>query len=181
MAQPPGARLIYVEMHSDDPHARIDRVVDGSKLPACVTPCRKWLRTDEVYVIEGDGVRSTSKFQLPDDRNAVTLDVEAGSSARLGGGAALMLGGGIVGYIGIFVVEAGAVSNINGNGDGDNAIRVGGVMLVGGAVALIAGLYMVVTTTTKVTSSTGSTFTREEARPAPRRKWIALTPRGLEF
>ena len=177
----PGARLVYVELRSDDPRVRIDRVVGGARVAVCFTPCRKMLETNSLYIIAGDGVRSTSQFMLPDDRNAVTLDVQAGSTARVAGGAVL-IGAGIVStYIGALLWEVGAFSQLSDNSTNrrTNATQVGETMVIVGIPAALVGLYLVVTSHTSVNSSTGSTFTRA---PPPRHRFpIALTPRGLEF
>ena len=50
-----------------------------------------------------------------------------------------------------------------------------------GIPAALIGLYLTITTHTSVTSSTGSTFTQDDAAARASRPWIALTPRGLEF
>ena len=179
---PPPPRWVFVDLNSDDPRARIDRVVGGNRIPACYAPCRKMLDTASVYVIEGDGVRATSQFALPDDRDKVTLDVKAGSSARFAGGIILLAGGVAVAYLGSVVWELGKIGSIDG-GANNNAVHTGVTMMLIGLPAAILGLYLTVSTHTSVTSSTGSTFTQEVPR-APRpghRPWIALTPRGLEF
>src|SRR4029077_1973154 len=66
----PGGRLVYVELRSDDPRTRIDRVVGGARVPACFAPCQKMLETNSLYVIEGDGICATSQFMLLGDRGA---------------------------------------------------------------------------------------------------------------
>jgi hypothetical protein len=139
------------------------------------------LDANSVYIIEGDGVRATSKFELPDNRDSVVLDVQAGSTARLAGGAILSGLGLVTAYIGLIVWEAGVVGNINpgSTNDGARATRVGETMVLIGLPVALLGVYLAVTTHTTVTSSSGSTFTRE----TPTRRWprLALTPRGLEF
>lgn len=177
---PPAPRWVAVDVRSDDPRVRIDRVVGDSRVPVCSTPCRKMLDTGSIYVIEGDGVRATRQFVLPDDRNAVTLDVQAGSSARFATGVILVGAGVVVSYVGALVWEAGTLSDL-GSSSHTNAARTGGTMVLVGVPAALIGLYLTVTTHTSVSSSTGATFTLD-APPQPRRRpWIALTPRGLEF
>ncbi len=167
-------------MNSDDPRVRIDRVIGGNRVPACYAPCRKMLDTGSIYVIEGDGVRATSQFVLPDDRDKVTLDVQAGSSARFAGGVILLAAGVAAGYIGALVWEAGKVSELDSPSSSNSSVRAGETLLLIGLPAALLGLYLTVSTHTTVNSSTGSTFTQET--PSPRhRPWIALTPRGLEF
>jgi hypothetical protein len=171
-------------MSSDDPRTRLDRVVAGAgSVPVCFAPCNKMLETNSLYIIQGDGVRATTRFMLPDDRDEVTLDVQAGSTARVAGGAILLGAGLISAYIGALVWSAGSISNTNGfdqPGSGNNAISVGRTMVVVGLGGAAVGLYLALSSHTTVNSSTGSTFTRDTTRP---RAWplLALTPRGLEF
>jgi len=179
---PPVPRWVFVELNSDDPRARIDRVIGNNRVPACYAPCRKMLDTTSIYVIGGDGVRTTSQFVLPDDRDKVTLDVQAGSSARMAGGIVLLGAGVVVSYLGLPVWEAGQISQIDssGNSSSNGTVRTGETMVLVGVPAVILGLYLTITTHTTVNSSTGSTFTQDAPRPR-KRPWIALTARGLEF
>jgi hypothetical protein len=174
---------VYVDLRADDPHVRIDRLVGSLTTPICTAPCRRLLPRDGIYVIQGDGVPATSHFELPADRQQVTLDVRAGSSGRRVAGGALIAVGVVVGYIGVLAVEASTLSNSFNNSpsagtQGPSAWSV--ALLGGGLVATLAGVYLCVTTHTTVVSSTGNTFT---VAPSPPRKQprVALTPRGLEF
>jgi hypothetical protein len=136
-----------------------------------------------VYVITGEGVRATSQFVLPDDRDRVVLDVKPGSSGNVVFGAVAMGAGLISAYIGLVFVAA---SELNMNSDPyyqENrntgpGKTVGGVMIVGGLIAGIVGFYYVLTTKTEVTSSTGARFSET---PVPKRSRFAFTARGLEF
>ena len=167
---------------------RIDRYVDGvGQFPVCLAPCRKLLRTDDVYIIDGEGVRTTSRFQLPTDRGSVLLDVKAGSSSKSGTGALFIGLGGALAYVGLIVLEASTVSSAadNLNGTPSSSSQSGQLIGIGlgiGGIALgITGIMMMSSSHTTVVSSTGSVFT-ENARPVSRRRHaVALTPRGLEF
>jgi hypothetical protein len=180
--------MIYVELKTDNPHVRIDRFVDGvGQVPVCVPPCRKLLRTDDVYIIDGEGVRTTSRFQLPTDRGSLLLDVKAGSSSKSSSGALFIGLGGALAYIGLIVLEANtgstAADNLNGTrSSSDQSGQLIGIGLGLGGIALgITGIMMISSSHTTVVSSTGSIFT-ENAPPAPRKRHaVALTPRGLEF
>jgi hypothetical protein len=176
---PPPPRWVLVELNSDDPRVRIDRVIGNNRVPACYAPCGKMLDTGSVYVIGGDGVRATSQFVLPDDRDKVTLDVQAGSSARMAGGIILMGGGIASAYLGFLVWELGKISEFDSTSS-NNGTRTGATMMLIGIPAAVLGLYLTITTHTTVNSSTGSTFTQEMTRPR-KRPWIAFTARGLEF
>ena len=185
----PGPSGVYVELEADNPNTRIDRVVEGVTIPVCLAPCRRVLDRNNIYVIGGDGVRSTSHFALPDNHDRVTLRVKAGSSSQLAGGAALIAVGGAVGYAGLFLWELSLVStsvaNVNGNANmtaprGNAGLGLG-LMAVGLAVGAI-GVYLALTARTTVSSSTGATFS--ETPPVRRKRPffdLALTPRGIEF
>ena len=175
--------MIQVELQADAPGVRLERVgVDGRTTPLCFAPCHRLLPRSSLYVVGGDGIQSTSQFLLPGDRSQVTLNVRAGSTVRRGAGGALLLAGVIVGYLGLAFAEAGLLSS-DADGSGkrsfNSAEAVGGVMMLGGLVASIGGLVMVLSSSTKVSSSTGSTFTKDE-RPRTR-PVVALTPGGLVF
>jgi len=183
---PPPPRWVLVELNSDDPRVRIDRVIGNSRVPVCYAPCGKMLDTGSVYVIEGDGVRATSQFVLPDDRDKVTLDVQAGSSARVAGGVILLGAGAASAYLGFLVWELGKISEFGSttSSSSNDRVRTGAVMMLIGIPAAVVGLILTITTHTTVNSSTGSTFTQETTHPG-KRPWIAftphLTPFGLEF
>ena len=183
-AAPPPPRWVFVEVNSDDPRVRIDRVIGNNRVPACYAPCRKVLDTGSVYVIEGDGVRATSQFVLPDDRDKVTLDVQAGSTARMAGGIILVGAGVASTYLGFLIWEVGKFSEFEASSSSNSGVRTGETMMLIGIPAALLGLYLTISTHTTVNSSTGSTFTQDTPHPR-KRSWLALTPRltpfGLEF
>jgi hypothetical protein len=179
---------VFVEIRSDNPSVRIDRVVGGQYAPVCLAPCRRWLPRSEVYVINGEGVRSTGQFMLPDDRQQVTLEVHAGSSSQLTWGVVLVCGGLAAGYLGLALIDAGVLDNtassFNGsNSSGNGTIAVGSALLLSGLVAAGIGFFVAVTSHTTVVSSTGNSFSWAPEAPAHagKRPRIAITPRGLEF
>ena len=187
MPNPYGAGGVYLEVKTSSPHVRIDRVLaPGNTVPVCFAPCRKVLPRNYIYVIGGEGVRSTSQFMLPDDRDRVTLDVKAGSTwGALGGG--VLLGGGIVvAYVGLLLLLAGTATSAasdpysTSSSNSGSLKTAGGVMLGGGILAGLLGLYLVSDSHTTVKSSTGSEFSNAPAPPKKRARF-ALTPRGLEF
>lgn len=175
---------VFVEVKSASRPVRLDRVISpGMTVPVCVSPCRQVLPRNSVYVITGDGVRTTSQFVLPDDRNRVVLDVKPGSSGNVVFGA-VAAGAGLVSmYVGLVFVAASefkeaSYSYNERERDTGPGKTVGGVMLVGGLLAGIVGLYYLLSTKTEVTSSTGAHFSET---PAPKRSRLALTARGLAF
>jgi hypothetical protein len=175
--------MIYVDLEGDNPNVRIDRLVGNLTVPVCLAPCRRPLPRDGIYVIQGDGVPATSRFQLPDDRQQVTLDVHAGSSGRRMAGATLIVAGVVAAYAGLLVADANSASSIfdtssSGAARGSSSWPL--VLLGGGVVATLAGVYLCLKTHTTVVSSTGNTFTVVPSAPG-RHPRFALTPRGLEF
>jgi hypothetical protein len=181
---PPAApATIYVDLKADNPNVRLDRMAGNFTVPVCLAPCRRPLPRDGIYVIQGDGVPATSRFQLPDDRQQVTLDVHAGSSGRTIAGATLIVAGVVAAYAGLLVADANSLSNSSetsssGGVRGPSSWALG--LLGGGLVATLAGVYLCVTTHTTVVSSTGNTFTVAPSAPGKHPRF-ALTPRGLEF
>lgn len=175
---------VFVEIKSSSRPVRLDRVIaPGMTAPVCVSPCRQVLPRNSVYVITGDGVRTTSQFVLPDDRDRVLLDVKPGSSGDVVFGAVAAGAGLISMYLGLIFLAA---SELNENSeysyqeshDTGPGKTAGGVMLVGGLIAGIVGLCYIFGSKTEVTSSTGARFTET---PAPKRSRFALSARGLEF
>jgi hypothetical protein len=182
---PAAAGGVYVELRSSSRSVRIDRVLSpGNTFPVCFAPCRQVLPRDGVYVIAGEGVRVTSQFVLPDDRDRVVLDVNPGSSGQLVGGVVLAGGGLLTAYLGLLVLAASSLQGFGGDSTAPTnsgpGRTVGGSMMVGGLLAGLLGLYFIFDSKTKVSSSTGSQFTNAPA-PAPKHGRFALTARGLEF
>jgi hypothetical protein len=180
----PDAGGVYVEIRTTSPNVRIDRMMGDYAVPVCFAPCRQVLPRNSLYVVTGDGVRQTSRFMLPDGRAQLLLDVDAGSSARATGGAVLAGIGGVAAYIALLAVQtAQNVTFSNGTvttNQPDNTVQA--VVIVSGLAAVAAGVYMVLTARTTVTTSSGVTFTDvAPPRPARRRPALALTARGLEF
>jgi hypothetical protein len=173
---PPTWPGVYVELHADNPHVRIDRVIDGGDaLPVCATPCSRVLDRTILYIIEGDGVTPTSRFVLPHDRSRVTLDVHAGAWGQERLGRALAIGGSLFAFLGLTVV-----GNRLFNNDGQTHPGIGLIMLAIGIPVALTGLYLSSSARTSVASSSGATFS--DARPAARKRpLVALTARGLEF
>ena len=87
---------VFVELRADAPGVRIDRYVgdDSARIAVCSAPCRRVLPRDGRYVIDGVGIRTTSRFSLPEDQRQLILDVKAGSAAQNVGGAFLIVGRG---------------------------------------------------------------------------------------
>lgn len=105
---------VFVEIRSPSRPVRIDRVIaPGMTMPVCSSPCRQVLPRNSVYVITGDGVRPTSQFVLPDDRDRVLLDVKPGSSGDVMFGA-VAAGAGLTSmYLGLIFLAASELNDVN--------------------------------------------------------------------
>jgi hypothetical protein len=179
--QTPGG--VFVEVKSSSRPVRIDRVLGpGMTVPVCVSPCNQVLPRDGVYLITGDGVRPTSAFALPADRDRVVFDVHPGSSANATVGKVAAGGGLLSILVGLLIVLK---SDLNSLGSDSEESRnkgpgkmAGGLMMLGGLMVEIVGVCLMVGSKTEVTSSAGAHFTET---PAPKRSRFALTARGLEF
>jgi len=171
---PPGG--VFVELRSDDPHARIDQISpDGRSVPACVAPCRRVLWRNITYVVQTDQAPPTSAFLLPDRTDHLTLDVHAGSQLRRNVGMALVAAGGVAALFGLTRANQTGSSSSNNH----SSIELLGL----GAAGAIAGVVLVRMGNTSVTSSTGATFSERDRRgtKACATPAIALTPQGLVF
>jgi hypothetical protein len=172
---------VFVELRVDAPGVRIDRYEsDGERVAVCSAPCQRVLPRDGLYVIDGPGIRTTSRFSLPEDRRQLILDVKAGSAAQNVGGA-FLIGGGVVTLF--FALFAGLPPGPDAPVE-SSASTIGGgtreALLVGGGLAVALGAILSLTSKTTVTSSSGATFTRARVTRGPRAS-IAVTPHGLEF
>lgn len=175
---------VFVEIRSHSRPVRLDRVISpGMTLPVCTSPCRKVLPRNSVYVISGDGVRTTSRFVLPDDRDRVVLDVKPGSSGDVVFGV-LAAGAGLISmYVGLIFVAASELHESSDpyyqeRHDKGPGKTTGAIMMVGGLIAGIVGLYYIFSSDTEVSSSTGARFSET---PTSKRSRFAFTARGLEF
>jgi len=171
---------VYVEVRTSSRHVRIERVISpGHTMTVCFAPCRQILPRNSVYVIGGNGVRETSQFVLPDDRDRVTLDVKTGSTGQAAGGALLLGAGLLAAVIGGALLLRGDSSSTGRSMS--RSLTAGGFFLIGGGIVSgLLGVYLLSDAQTTVSSSTGTHFS---GTPVPRQKHgrVALTWRGLEF
>jgi hypothetical protein len=175
---------VEVQLHTDAPDVRIDRIVDGVAVPACVAPCGRVLPRDGVYVIDGPGVPRTQPFTLSASSGArTTLDVRAGSNLRHQVGVGAIAVGGVAflgGAAALAVVGFHDLATLGEDVPRDPwPGRLTAVML-GGVPVFVVGLVLALSSSTVVTTGNGVTFSLgPSGRP---RAWkLALTPRGLEF
>lgn len=182
-ANPYSMGAVYVEIKTSRP-VRIERVISpGTTVPVCLSPCRQVLPRNSVYVITGEGVRTTSQFVLPDDRDRLLLDVNPGSTSQAVLGGVLVGAGLITAYLGLIAVAASGIQsdaaqlNDSSSNNSTNTRQVGVGLLVGGGLAGLIGLYLLLDSKTLVKSSTGSQFSQS---PAHKHRF-AFTARGIEF
>jgi hypothetical protein len=173
----PSADEVYVELNTNDPRVRIDRVTAGGlTVPVCLAPCRQTLDRRSTYVIQGDRIVATSPFTLPDDRERVLLTVRPGYYWQRGLGM-LCLGLGLaamtVGYI-MTPHNPREGEPVNSAAQWSLLVGLTGMGVAVGGFSLIAG------TKTWVESSTGRSFAGAPSA-RPRRSAVTLTARGLEF
>jgi hypothetical protein len=170
---------VYVEIKSASRPVRIDRVMaQGMTVPVCLSPCRQVLPRDGVYIITGDGVRSTSPFVLPIDRDQLVLEVTPGLSATAAVGIGATGGGLLSLFVGFGMALKDVVSWDGNAADPDKSPTKAELMMMGGLVVALFGVGLILASKTRVTSSTGAQFTET---PPPKPSRFALTARGLEF
>ncbi len=168
---------VHVDLEANDARVRIDELhPDGTTTPVCVAPCAKVLSRSSLYVIQGDGMPSTTPFTLPEDRRDLFLSVSAGSNAKRRFGIAAMAVGLPAMVVAFMFSPADAPP--------EEQRRVGAwpaLLGLGSLVLTGVGAWLWWKGGTRVASSTGHSFT--SAPPAVRRRYpaLALTARGLEF
>src|SRR6185369_4340479 len=113
---------------------------------ACFTPCRDVLDLDATYVIEGEGIPASPPFLLPDDTDAIRLDVQAGSLRRTWLGTGLAAFGGVAVAWGLSTViraRASGVKPLPGQPDPyDEDAKIGSIVIGVGVVSLFTGLVL---------------------------------------
>lgn len=177
---------VLVVVRSDNPSVRLDRAEEANH-PAeeqCTTPCRVVLPRGHQYMITGPGIQSSSRFELPDDRDRLTLDVKAGSSRARAGAIALLLTGGALAVIGYVSGLGSPLQGFNGVDPQPNSSRSHdyeiGFLIVGVALEA-AGVIGILLTRTVVTTDKGTTFSEQPPRRPGKQPRLTLTPRGLAF
>ncbi len=150
-------RTVHIEFNVDDDRAELQRLDEDQWIAVCPGPCSVDGPADAVYRIGGNGVRRSTPFRLPEDERDVPVTAEAGSTSTTVWGAVLAIGGGSLALtIGLPVLAIGFVANgDDSSGDGTAGvgpplIEAGAVMTVGGVIAGVAGLIMVLNNRTHV-------------------------------
>ena len=168
---------VRVDITADNPAVRLIRVDGDRETDICAAPCGVVVPRKAEYQLAGEGIVRTSRFTLPDNRPDLHLYVDAGSASRRTAGIVL----GVAGY-GMFVA-ADLFLEVEGKGNTQTLsshTRNVGLALVGSGLVLgTVGLVLILTTRTRVATSSGVTFSHLSR--SGRRTAIRLTPAGLEF
>jgi hypothetical protein len=184
------ARARFDVDHAD---ATLESRIDGERddwLTLCTGPCDVEADPEHQYRVAGPGIRASRPFQLPRDRANVTITPEIGTTGRQTAGGVLAIGGGSLALVGLPTLLAGLLlRGVSADSTtteseaqdvretGTTVAVVGGVMLVGGLVAGVVGLNMLLDsrTTVKVSRrSDGSLY-------VPFASGVAFEPRGFVF
>jgi hypothetical protein len=175
---------VEIELRANAPAVRIDRLVDGVAVPACVAPCVCVLPRDGTYVIDGPGVRPTKPFMLAPNRYArTTLDVRAGSNLRFGAGVGATAAGALAflgGSVAMVVVGFHDLATRPDDAPPDPWMRRLLVTSLVGIPVILTGVVLVLTSPTRVTTSNDVSFSLHSPQRIRARR-LVLTPRGLEF
>jgi hypothetical protein len=154
---PPDPDTVMVNLRADSDDVRVVRLDGDRQTPVCAPPCQTALPRVGLYRIAGEGVPPSARFVLP-DAPEVTLDVHAGSATQRAVGAG-------IGVAGITTLVLGGLYGIGDaitegpSSSADSRFRT--VMLAADLLGLtlgLAGLIIVWTSATTVSSSTGAHF-----------------------
>ena len=155
-----GTPGVQVDIRSDSPSATLKQVVEttGSDQLACTPPCGRWLPRDALYRISGDGVRDSVRFRLPENGKRTTLVVQTGSSARHGAGWGLIAAGGAASVAGFVILMNGWGATGPDSPDKMAELArwethwkpIGEILSFGGVAAVATGIYLIVTSRTRV-------------------------------
>lgn len=169
------AETTQVEIVSDNPNATLHQVVAQTVIvttygsgvgmmfkQVCRAPCRKTLPRDAEYFIAGPGITGSSRFALPEGERTV-LRVDAGSSGARMGGYFLLAGG--VGLAMWGILSATLLSkdydSTSGEYKTDSSKATTGYVLAGaGVLAMVGGIYLMVSSGTRVTTADGMVLAR---------------------
>lgn len=135
----------------------------------CDVPCRRTLDPSFEYRISGLSAVDSRPFHLPEGQTHVRVNADVGSIPVRVGGLVLTPVGGVALGLGLLTTLAASVLD---NAEGTN---LGVAVSAGGAVALGAGIAMIVGSRTKVTVNP------VEGPALQLTKGVSLTARGLVF
>jgi hypothetical protein len=182
---------VYVTLDTNEPSAALFRQIPSERRvdaqggfhgnlgltfeskQVCVAPCGVSVPAGSTLAVGGLGFRQSRPFVLTGENPSVKVNAQVGTENAFIGGIFLGAGGGLVGLVGLGLLPAGFVLDNNG-------LKIaGGVMLVGGAVALVSGIMMAAGSETKITLLPSGGSPRASA--PRRRSLVRLSPAGLVF
>jgi hypothetical protein len=143
---PPPASDVWVHLEASDGIVlQQDRTNDDDWQTVCAAPCDRQLPTNFYYRVTGGGIKSSADFALhapQGTREKLTVDGASKSAFVLG--IVGLVGGLVVGYLGLVVVDVGASESVLGEGNSSGTTGAGLAMMGIGAVAAIGGLILVI-------------------------------------
>jgi hypothetical protein len=178
----PSDATVYVNIRSANPNLRLYRIIGGAPSAVCAGSCRQRLDAHASYMIQGDGIRPTPTFRLPDSQQQVTLDVNTGSARWYKGGIALIVVGGAVSFADYIVATLLVPYNTETPSAASSAPSRTTIAIQASALA-IAGIglcLLLANHTTTVRSDEGETISAVPTTPRQHRR-VRLTMHGLEF
>lgn len=166
----------YVLVHIASPEkVTLERYVEPPDMPwaadwqfVCTSPCDARVPRESTYRINGDGVRASRKFVLAHEgADRVTLTVDPAHTSSVVGGVLGIVGGSVLSLGGmIYVVVAGLSGMFCGVNDPcpeRKSAAPGVVMIIGGAVLVVASALSIHASHTNVDGSRD---------PLPRDAWL---------
>jgi hypothetical protein len=178
----PSDATVYVNIRSANPNLRLYRIIGGAPSAVCAGPCRQRLDAHASYMIQGDGIRPTPPFRLPDSQQPVTLDVNTGSAGWYKAGIALIVVGGAVSFADYIVAQLLVPYNTETPPSASSAPSRTTIAIQASALA-IAGIglcLLLATHTTTVKNDEGETISAVPTTPRQHQR-VRLTMHGLEF
>jgi hypothetical protein len=133
-------------------------------------------------MIQGDGIRPTPPFRLPDSQQQVTLDVNTGSAGWYKAGIALIVVGGAVSFVEYVVAQLLVPYNTETPPSASSAPSRTTIAIQASALAIAGiGLCLLLTNyTTTVKNDEGETISAVPTTPHQHQR-VRLTMHGLEF
>lgn len=145
---------------------------------ACSSPCDEEMPLNDEYRIAGAGIFQSSEFHLEGSPGGqVVLNVDPGTRSGVLAGGILTAVGGLVDYLSLIVLAAGASqsstcsydsgygSSCSSNNDGKGATAAGLAMLAGGTAAMVIGVIIMVANSSTGVSQNESTSKSASLRP----------------
>ena len=142
-------------------HGGVTPVLGTVSEVVCRTPCGEVIdgRKGDEFYFAGKGITPSAPFQVFDKQGDFTAEVHPGSVGKRVGGLFSVIGGGGLAAVGMMTLGLGAIS------EDQSFTTIGGVALGVGAVVLVAGIVMLVSS--KTTYDLHPTIAGGATAPAP--------------